>query len=134
VWNSEPIGRPSTDGLYAACSFEPDDFFHSLEVQVKPDSLAVYIGTRECARARRRVWTGERGIEAAVIGRLLCQGLVSPHEFAAWTLTNPSDPPGGRDTEFDVAHWFRLVPDARRVRDSFTRDIPPAVRDTGVRL
>lgn len=128
MWNGPPIGKASVDGMYAACAFEPDDCFHSLEVQVKPEGLFVYIGTNETYRARRRSWTGERGLYAAVIGRLLCLGLVSPHEFAAWVDGNPSDPAGGRDTEFNVAHWFRLVPCAGKVRDTFKEDGPAPER------
>lgn len=128
MWNRPPIGAASVQGLYAAAAFEPDDFFHSLEVQVKPDGLFVYIGTQTCGRARGRRWTGERGLYAALVGRLLCLGLVSPHEFAAWVDANPSDPAGGRDTEFNVAHWFRLVPFRGKVRDTFAEDGPGAER------
>lgn len=128
MWNGPPIGKPSVDGLYAACAFEPDDFFHSLEVQCHPDKLCVYIGTHETYRARRREWTGDRGLEAAIIGRLLCLGQITPHEFAAWVDGHPSDQPAGRDDEFNPAHWFRLVPDDRKVRPAFTEDGPGAER------
>lgn len=128
MWTGPPIGKASVDGMYAANCFEPDDFFHTLEVQVTPAGLFVYIGTNATYRARRRSWTGERGLYAAVIGRLLCLGLVSPHEFAAWVDGNPSDPAGGRDTEFNVAHWFRLVPWVGKVRDTFKEDGPAPER------
>ena len=128
MWNRDPIGKPSVDGLYAACGFEPDDFFHTLEVQTHPDRLRVYIGTDATYRARRAEWLG---VEAAVIGRLLCLGQITPHEFAAWAVENK---PTTCDGDFDVPAWFRKVPDARPVRPAFTDATPPALRATGARL
>ena len=128
MWNRDHIGKPTVDGLYAACGFEPDDFFHTLEVQTHPDRLRVYIGTDATYRARRAEWLG---VEAAVIGRLLCLGQITPHEFAAWAVENK---PTTCDHDFDVAAWFRKVPDARPVRPAFTDATPPALRATGARL
>lgn len=128
MWNRDPIGKPTVDGLYAACGFEPDDFFHTLEVQTHPNRLRVYIGTDDTYRARRAEWLG---VEAAVIGRLLCLGQITPHEFAAWAVENK---PTTCDHDFNVAHWFRLVPDGRPVRPAFTDATPPALRATGARL
>ena len=128
MWNRDHIGKPTVSGLYAACGFEPDDFFHTLEVQTHPDRLRVYIGTDATYRARRAEWLG---VEAAVIGRLLCLGQITPHEFAAWAVENK---PTTCDHDFDVAAWFRKVPDARPVRPAFTDATPPALRATGARL
>lgn len=94
------------DGEYAAAWFEVDDVAHSLEIQVAPGRLTVYISSIFVYRARRAVWSGD---EAAAMGLAVCRGECHPTILADWLDEHEPSSWGGRNREFHAPTWLRSV-------------------------
>lgn len=97
---------PNAEG-YAAAEFDTADLWHSVEIQVHPARLVVYLSGHAAYRARRAIWDGP---EAAAIGRSVCAGECPAGVLADWCEEHE---PASRDWDFDPAKWLR-------------RTIPPA--------